>query len=214
MSPRQPRKNDGPRPRRSIERKSSLARRPPGARAERKRFLIFCEGETEEGYFLGMRLRGGPVLEIVNPRADHVRVIAEAHRRRCSDDFDDGDEVWCVLDTELDSGLVKRMQAEAGSQVRLALSTPCFDFWLLLHHKDHRAPFQTASEAEKALKSVVPGWSKGGTRYADFKAGVADACRRARALDPEAEDQLRNPSTAVWKLVQAIGLAGGGTSAG
>ncbi|GII91814.1 RloB family protein [Sinosporangium siamense] len=127
-----------------------------------------------------------------------------ANRRRNLDDYDESDEVWCVLDTELDSNLTGRMLAKAGGKVRLALSTPCFDFWLLLHHKDHRAPFQAAGDAEKALKCVLPGWSKGNTRFADFRDGVDDACRRAKAADPEGENHMRNPSTSVWRLVESI----------
>ncbi|MEV4294274.1 RloB family protein [Microbispora rosea] len=171
---------------------------------ERKRFLILCEGETEERYFQGMRTRGGPVLEVINPKVDHLSVIVEAERRRRIDDYDETDQVWCVLDTELDSKLAERMRAKAGTMVRLALSTPCFDFWLLLHREDHRAPFQAAGEVEKTLKSVLPGWSKGSTRFADFKDGVDDACRRAKAIDSEGSDYMRNPSTSVWRLVESI----------
>lgn len=207
MSPRQPKGNDSTR-RSSIERSSSLERRSSGTRVERKRFLILCEGETEERYFLGMRTRGGPVLEVVNPKVDHLNVIVEAQRRWRIDDYDDsgddGDEVWCVLDTELDRELAGQILVKAKGKVQLALSTPCFDYWLLLHHKDHRAPFQAAGEVEKALKSALPGWSKGTTRFTDFKDGVGDACQRAKAVDSDGGSHLRNPSTSVWKLVESI----------
>ncbi|SDG34264.1 RloB-like protein [Sinosporangium album] len=113
-------------------------------------------------------------------------------------------QIWCVLDTELDHGLAERMLAEADGKVMLALSTPCFDFWLLLHREDHRAPFQTAGGAERASKRVMPTWSKGGTKFADFQDGVGDACRRARAADPEGKNYMRNPSTSVWRLMQSI----------
>ncbi|MFF4416452.1 RloB family protein [Streptosporangium sp. NPDC001559] len=203
MSPRQPKGNNVTR-RPLIERRSSLERRSSGTRTERKRLLILCEGETEERYFLGMRTRGGPVLEVVNPRVDHLNVVVEAQRRWRVDGYDDGDEVWCVLDTELDRRLAEQMQAKARGNVRLALSTPCFDYWLLLHHKDHRAPFQAAGEVERVLKVVLPGWSKGSTRFADFKDGVGDACWRAKAIGSEGEDHMRNPSTSVWRLVESI----------
>lgn len=144
------------------------------------------------------------MLDVVTPRCRHLQVIDEARRRWNTDDYDEDDEVWCVLDTELDRKLTLAMLEKAGEDIQLALSTPCFDYWLLLHHKDHRAPFQSAKEVEKALKCVVPGWSKGGTRFADFKDGVADACRRAKAIDSVGKDPLVNPSTSVWRLVEAI----------
>lgn len=204
MSPRKSKIDPRWSRRASVERRSSLERRPPGTRVERKRFLILCEGDTEEKYFLGMRIRGGPVLDVVNPRTRHLQVIDEAWRRRNIDDWDEEDEIWCVLDTELDRKLTLAMLEKAGDEIRLALSTPCFEFWLLLHHKDHRAPFQTAKEVEKAVKCVVPGWTKGSTRFADFREGVADACRRAKAIERAGEDPMPNPSTSVWRLVEAI----------
>ncbi|MDF5756885.1 RloB family protein [Spongiactinospora sp. TRM90649] len=114
-------------------RRSSLERRHFGTRLERKRFLIVCEGETERGYFVGMRTRGGPVLDVINPKVDHLGVVAEAKRRLRIDDYDEDDEVWCILDTELDPKLTEALLVKAGSEVELALSTPCFEFWLLLH---------------------------------------------------------------------------------
>src|SRR5690606_32587786 len=107
--PRQPRSSARPNRRTSVERRSSLDRRPPGTRIERKRFLILCEGDTEERYFLGMRVRGGPVLDVVTPRCRHLQVIDEARRRWNTDDYDEDDEVWCVLDTELDRKLTLAM---------------------------------------------------------------------------------------------------------
>lgn len=209
MSPRQPKGNNIPTRRSSIERRSSLERRSAGTRLERKRFLILCEGETEEAYFVGMRTRGGPVLEVANPKVDHLRIIEEAKRRQLVDDYDDEDQIWCVLDTELDSRLAEAMLAKAGPKVQLALSTPCFDFWLLLHHKDHRAPFQTAGHVEKALKSAVRGWTKGSTRFGDFQDGIEVACQRAKAIDSDGNDHMRNPSSSVWKLVESIRASAG-----
>lgn len=49
------------------------------------------------------------------------------------------------------------------------------------------------------------------TRFADFQEGMADACHRARRLDPTGEDHLKNPSTTVWKIVE--NLAGPGPGA-
>lgn len=210
MSPRQSKGNDVAKRRLSIEKRSLLERRNSGTRLERKRFLILCEGETEYSYFVGMRERGGPVLDVVNPKVDHLSVIEEAKRRQFLDDYDDDDQIWCVLDTELDPSLAEAMLARAGSKIQLALSTPCFDLWLLLHHKDHRAPFQTAKQVEKAVKSAVQGWSKGSTQFRDFQDGVEEACRRAKAIDPDGKDHMRNPSSSVWKLVESIRVSVGG----
>lgn len=111
--------------------------------------------------------------------------------------------MWCVLDTELDPELTERLAQEAKQGgVQLALSTPCFEVWLILHHTVWRRSFQSADEARKELERLLPGWRKAGTSFDDFRDGVASACGRARDLDPSGEDHMKNPSTSVWKLVE------------
>ncbi|MEV1247067.1 hypothetical protein [Nonomuraea sp. NPDC049750] len=39
------------------------------------------------------------------------------------------------------------------------MSTPCFEVWLIMHHVDCTRPFQSAEEAKKKLKSLIPSWS-------------------------------------------------------
>ncbi|MET8140182.1 RloB domain-containing protein [Sphaerisporangium sp. NPDC005288] len=96
------------------------------------------------------------------------------------------------------------VRAAENCEVRLALSTPRFELWLLLHHVGHGKPFQSAESAKKPLKDVVPTWSEGATKYADFAHGVETVCRRARKLHPDDDDPLKNPSTGVWRLVESL----------
>jgi RloB-like protein len=45
------------------------------------------------------------------------------------------DEKWCVVDTdEFDLDDAARIAAE--KSVHLAVSNPCFELWLLLHHRE------------------------------------------------------------------------------
>ncbi len=119
---------------------------------------------------------------------------------------DEYDAVWCVVDTELDRSLTREMVRDAeNSGVRLGLSSPCFELWLLLHHVDHAKPFQSAESAKRLLKEVVPSWDEGTTKFADFADGIEAACRRARKLHADDDDPLKNPSTSVWRLVESLG---------
>ncbi|MFG1999073.1 RloB family protein [Spirillospora sp. NPDC048911] len=201
MSPRTP-KPSGRRVRdKPFDSCTDLARRPGGSRVEQTSFLILCEGKTEKLYFTGMRTRRGPQLAVDAPDRDHLGVVREAIARRT----DEYDEVWCVLDTELDEALVTEIVREAcAGGVKLALSSPCFEVWLILHHEVCAAPFQSAEQAKKKLAQVLPGWSETTTRFADFKKGVQDACQRARPLSGDADDLLQNPSTNVWRLAELI----------
>ncbi|MBT2231163.1 RloB family protein [Nonomuraea sp. NEAU-A123] len=180
---------------------TDLEHKKKGTRQERASFLILCEGKTEKDYFVGMRSRQGPHIDVDAPKVDHLSIIRQAVARR-SDEYD---AVWCVLDTELDEALTSALISEAKrGSIDLCLSTPCFEVWLIMHHTDCTRPFLSANEAKRKLKFVAPGWSEGNTRFSDFLHGLDAACLRARQLDPTGEDFLRNPSTNAWQLVLAL----------
>jgi hypothetical protein len=181
-----------------IQTETSFEHKKQGTREERPSFLILCEGKTERDYFAGMRSRRGPQIDVDMPEVDHLSVVREAVNRQSAEYT----AVWCVLDTELDEGLTAAMAAEAKQgAIRLCLSTPSFEVWLIMHLSDCTRPFQSANEAKRRLKSVAPSWREGNTKFSDFSKGVDDACRRARRIDPTGEDVLKNPSSNAWKLV-------------
>jgi len=188
--------------RRSASRPTDLRRRAPGAREEHPRYLVLGEGPTEVNYFTGFKRRG-LVLDLVDGGDDHRAV---ARRAVESKDREDYDGVWCILDTELDAGLLGDLRAIVkGSGVNLALSAPCFEVWLLLHKKKWTKPLQNADAARRELKKVMPQWRKGaGTRYTDFAQHIDEAIKEARKLDPTGQDHGKNPSTNVWRLVELI----------
>ncbi|MFI0411541.1 RloB family protein [Actinomadura sp. 3N508] len=161
-----------------------------------------CEGKTEKLYFGGMRqcVRRVSQLTVKEPGEDHLSLVRRAAEIRTAE----YDEVWCVLDTELNDELVAKLRTEAERlDVNLALSAPSFEFWLILHLRDCSRPFQSAREAEKQLRAILPSWSKTATRFDDFESGVADACKRARRLH-DGDGWPPNPSSGVWRLVENI----------
>ncbi|MFG1686491.1 RloB domain-containing protein [Nonomuraea sp. NPDC049269] len=99
MSPRTSRTRKG-----GIRTDTDLEHKKKGTRQERASFLILCEGKTEKDYFVGMRSRQGPHIDVDTPKVDHLSIVREAVARR-SDEYD---AVWCVLDTELDEVLRRR----------------------------------------------------------------------------------------------------------
>jgi hypothetical protein len=79
-----------------------------------------------------MRRRNGPQIDVDDPDCDHLSIVKQAIGRQ-SDEYD---AVWCVLDTELNPELTASVAREATrGGVLLALSTPCFEVWLILHIK-------------------------------------------------------------------------------
>jgi hypothetical protein len=123
----------------------------------------------------------------------------------------DYDEVWCVVDTdEYDIPLAVRAADETG--VDLVVSNPCFEFWLLLHFKDHRSPAHSYGEIVPNLIKYVPDYDKCRLIFTHYAAGVEDAVQRARAIDPTGRDTAHNPCTGVWRLALSVlpddGVAG------
>lgn len=184
----------------SSRRETSLRRRAD-RREQRDSFMIFCEGKTEVRYFKGLKRGDGPEIHPVDTKYTNADSIIKEAATASGSGYT---EVWAVFDTEC-TDVSEHCHRARGRNIRVGVSYPCFELWLLLHHEDRHAPFQSADQAEAALKKAVPRWRKGdGTHFADFTDGVADACTRARRLEPTGEDHGRNPSTNLWRLVEQL----------
>lgn len=186
-------------------REPSRRRRRPRQKS-RLQLLIVCGGErTEPAYFQGVR------DHLRNP-AVQVRVKAKgcapedlvAYARSIADlGGDEFDEVWCVVDVD-DFQMEPAVTAATRLDVRLAVSNPCFELWLLLHHEDWTGPLANAADARRRLQRYLPDYSKSQVRFKDFASGVPEAVRRGERLEPTACDHRCNPSSGVWRLVRLI----------
>jgi hypothetical protein len=167
---------------------------------------VVCGGRrTEPDYFQALK------RHLRNP-AVHVRVRAKGRdpedlvrfaRSLVPEASDEFDEVWCVVDSD-EYDLEPAAALASRLNVRLAVSNPCFELWLLLHYQDCSAPLCDARAALRHLVRHVPDYQKNGLRFADFESGVLDAIRRAEKLDPTGCDHRRDPSSGVWRLVQQM----------
>lgn len=88
--------------------------------------------------------------------------------------------------------------------MRLVVSNPCFELWLLLHFVDHRGASASYRQLRPKLIKHVPEYDKCQLEFDQFAAGLEDAVDRAERLDPSGQDHDRNPSTGVWKLVRQV----------
>lgn len=117
-------------------------------RRPRECILVVCEGtETEPNYLRSLRRAIGLStleVEIVGEGVEIVGVVAEAIRRRDeretaaegSNRLAPFDEVWCVADTERkkdNPSWERGVDRARATDLKLAWSNPCFEFWLLLH---------------------------------------------------------------------------------
>jgi hypothetical protein len=187
-----------------MTRRENSGRRRPAFREQHTSILVVCGAEvTEPAYFEGLkRARRNPAvtIQIKAKRGDPDGVVRYAAGMR---DRAEGkhDEVWCVVDVD-DFDLVKAAATARKLRVNLAVSNPCFEFWLLLHFEACNAPLTCYNDVEKRLVKHVQGYSKTALRFADYADGIDQAVQRAKRAGAE-HDQ--NPSTGVWELVEKIG---------
>lgn len=195
-------------------------RRRPASREPRSRILVVCEGEkTEPTYFRSLsRLARNPLVQIEIakehgvPRTlvDHAVEQLEASQRRAKSERDAHlafDEVWAVFDVDEHPHIPEAAQLATARGVSLAISSPSFELWPLLHFQD-----QTRAEGRQKirelLKKHLPKYHKVIDAADPESSGEpAVAHRRAASLAREAEreaDPRRNPSTGVFALVEKI----------
>lgn len=110
----------------------------------------------------------------------HLVETACADKRRADLDID---FYWCVFDVEFPQNhpyLHRARQMASGNGVQLAVSNPCFELWLILHHRHHTGPL-TTDEAIRLRRQLdgSDGKHLDGALYLKL---VDNAIRRAQSL--------------------------------
>ncbi len=182
---------------------------------------MFCEGtRTEPDYVKALKLE--PAVResaSVDIRIDLeasgavpltlVNAAAEA-RARSAQEQGEIDQVWCLFDVEWPRNHPDLPEARAkaeASDVRLAISNPCFELWLALHFEDHTAWLD--NDAAGKLRRKHDKSSGKGLDGSPYMPRRADAARRARALTAKHAGDGRefpkdNPSSGMYLLLEAI----------
>jgi hypothetical protein len=195
-------------------------------RARNKRYLIVCEGTKTEPHYLGellhdLRIRPQVVRIAPNDGVSPDRVVAHALELFQEDAAggDAYDAVYCVFDrdkhTTFDAAVQRTKDLSAAGQPLITVSsTPCFEFWLLLHFGYTDQPFHAVGkksvgdQAISALKTK-PGFGKydKGKKgiYALLKDKMGDALTHSAQLRKHgAATGSINPATDMDRLVLAI----------
>jgi hypothetical protein len=190
-----------------FSRETSL-RRATGTREERWSVLIVTNGErTELDYFKALKNSNKDWMTAgkVTPkfvRGDPVTAVRRAAAIRAGNEYD---AAWVVCDVDEYDVKAAITEAARHDRVELALSRPSFEVWLILHLRKGSPGFNNAPQAGAYLGKLLPDWDKTALRFADFGDGVLDATERAKALG---EPPGANPSTAVWRAIESLRIAG------
>jgi hypothetical protein len=112
-----------------------------------------------------------------------VRQAVEARERA---DAEEGeiDQVWCLFDVEWPKNhpnLRKALDEAAAGNVEVAVSNPCFELWLVLHHTDYSKFVENRAIArERRRHDKATGKELDGAVYMPARQAAAE---RAAALD-------------------------------
>lgn len=202
--------------RREGRRSPKPLRRTPGTRPVRRTMRLYVEGEaTEVEYIDALRrlpqVRDSLAVTIVIAMRGAVplTLVSQARNDRKRSDLDI-DELWCVFDVEQPQqhpNLREAVSMARANGIRLAVSNPCFELWLILHLAEQTA-FLSTDDAVRLRRQLDGSGSKhlDPTEYMEHRA-VASA-RAARLRDRHTRNGTLfpddDPSTSVDKLVIAV----------
>ena len=171
---------------------ASLKRRQPRSEPSGKSYLIVTEGKkTEPNYLHAIRERlklSATDVEIVHPpgtdpltltlRAKELKEKRKIESKRGTSIL--YDEVWVVLDLEHVHSPRRKQAREAietgqKANISFAISDPCFEFWMLLHHEYTTSPFRDCDEVVTRIRKRDRTYTKG----VDIPPGLLDLVAKA-----------------------------------
>ena len=207
-------------------RESADLQRASSKREKNKRYLIVCEGtKTEPQYFAellqDLRIPKDWVRIAPNKGSSPDRVVDHALQLYDADaaSGDPYDAVYCVFDRDAHSTFDVAVQRtndlkNEGKPLKSITSTPCFEFWLLLHFGYTSQPFHATStksvgdQVETKLKKEqgFKNYAKGQKGvYMQLKDKLQTALQSAKKLRQHcAATNSSNPATDIDNLVSIL----------
>lgn len=146
----------------------------------RSRILIISEGTvTEPQYFrdikgdkeLSRKLAAAQIVVWDTSKNSHRELVALAveMKKAAEKERNPYDQIWVVVDRD---GYTKHPEAfnrADSTGISIAFSSPCFEYWLLLHYEYSTAGFHNCDAAIEKLKGYISGYKKGVSCYHNLK---------------------------------------------
>ncbi len=179
---------------------------------------IIPEGQNEANYFGNLAkharapgvlvddVRGVPAMLM-----DRAISIQQRNRRLLErGELPEFDHVWCVFDGgDNHPNVPEVIRTGRRFNVRVAISNPSFEVWLILHLRALTTRPLSSDFAKKVLRdNYHPGYgrSTGILPFDVVERGISEAILRAKELEKHHRSHggEKNPSSEVYKLVQQI----------
>lgn len=178
--------------------------------------LIVCEGRvTEPEYINVVRVREkiNLVRIIIDREGGTPKTLVdravEEKKRAARTPFGKYDELWCVFDFDEHPFIPEAKQKAAANGIRIAMSNPSFELWLMLHFGYHSAPI-SRQDARRACERAIAGYEKhipGDVIYPRLDTAIANA-KQLTHWQETRDASGSNPSTDVYQLIERLRAAG------
>jgi hypothetical protein len=199
-------------------------KRKRGIRELKKRFLIVCEdGKSAPNYFEALKKHynlSATSVRVVGSggSTQPIQVVTRAiELKKNAEDTESGtlpfNQVWCVIDGDYGNKIVNARAKARANKVELAISTKCFEYWLLLHYEENDSSTMDCDALVSLLRDQhIPGYEKGICEFHDIVTRVEDAVVRAEKLRRPGirrgeSPENQNPCSEVYKLIKAMKTA-------
>lgn len=131
----------------AARRRRPLGRVEPGKHRDARLFVIATEdtyaAKQYFGAFCGMSARVKIVIsETTDSRSSPRHVVERLIGCKDAEDLNEDDRLWALIDTDHwvepnhRPQLIDTLKRARENGITVAMSNPCFDLWLLLHHLD------------------------------------------------------------------------------
>ncbi|OGR03102.1 MAG: hypothetical protein A2511_02540 [Deltaproteobacteria bacterium RIFOXYD12_FULL_50_9] len=182
----------------------------PKPHRDARLFIIATEGrKTEKQYFAIFGNKKCQVQVITNEdnKSAPAYILKQLKKFKKEFQLAGDDELWLMVDVDhWGNKHLAEVAAQAGhNQFNLAVSNPCFEVWLFLHHADLSPQLIQAKEMKSQLRTILGGYNSAKLDVERFQNLIDDAIARAEALDTNKEERWpSHTGTHVYKVVQKV----------
>lgn len=192
-------------------RKRPIDRRTkPAPDRDARLFIIATEGrKTEKQYFSMFGNRRCQVKVITNEdnKSAPAHILKQLKDFKKEYQLKEDDELWLMIDVDRwgDKNLASVVSQAGQIKFQLAVSNPCFEVWLYLHHGDLDHQPLTAKEMKQKLKELLGEYNSSNLDPTKFAEHIENAIARAKSLDANPEERWPSQTgTHVYKVVEKV----------
>lgn len=152
------------------------------------------------------------VLETDDCRSSPAHVMERLDQFKDDFEIGEGDELWLVCDTDRwieynnIQSLTKVIQLCKQKRIRVSLSNPCFDLWLLLHFSElPTEEYLSCNQVGSMLRIIVNGYNKTKIYNLPIKhENVLRAIQRAKVSYPNSGEIPNKPGTRIYQIIENL----------